>query len=503
MTQYHPRTEPFPHQAEATIKAITHRNWAFFFEPRCGKSKAALDAVGMLALAGYVKRVAIICPAIATDVWEHQLKLHYPFNYRGETFDDYWKVTRQLAVDIPRPAQRTEFWICSREELFRRERWTQRRGRGERFNPRNPKHNLYFYHRPKEVELEAWDPDLIILDESHEYSKAGAVASQDAWHMVRRLRKRRGVARKGDKPMPWVYLCTGTPKGYRALFSQFRIMDEVWGTSAADFDEAHAIKGVGRQKWTVVKWVGEKKLLKDIEKHSSTITAAQAGLAGKLYFEKITYKLPPKALKMYLEMVTEFITEWEGGFIDAKNAGVKRVRLLQILGGFTTEGEQIHRAGLEKLEAYAKLLLGQDESLVVYSRYTPEVAAVHEVLQRVGFEAYRVDGTVSKRDRREAIQSLATRPAKPTAISFQHQAGSRAIELVGAAETFYYSLPDGFVTWQQTLARTGGTNQTRPRRATLLVCPGSVHPSIIRALARQEDWHQTVMKDPARALRGL
>jgi hypothetical protein len=141
--------------------------------------------------------------------------------------------------------------------------------------------------------------------------------------------------------------------------------------------------------------------------------------------------------------------------------------------------------------------------VVVYARFTPEVEASFEVLKKVGFRAFRVDGTVKRSSRRIAIASLETRPSTPTAIAFQHQAGSRAIELVGAAETVYYSPPDGWVDYFQTLKRTQGPNQHRPVRYTHLVVPGTVDVSVIRGLQRKEDGHAELMKNPRRYLTGL
>lgn len=507
LTTYRPKTKPFPHQSKATLRAARARNFAFFFEPRCGKSKAALDTIGIWALRGYVSRVLVICPSIALDVWETQIRRHFPYPYWAETFDHKWQSfdmakhkTPVLRGELPA----VEFYTVSREELFRRDKMAKENGQWVRFSAK--KHKKYRYRRPKQEEMFEWDPDVVVIDESHEYSKPGSVGSQDAWRLVRRLRQHhRSRAKRDDKPQPWVLLCTGTPKDWRSIFTQFRIMDsDIFGiTSAADFDEEYITYGHGKRQWTVVAYKNERRLRRLTDENSFAISAEAAGLANEFFLEKLTYKLPPRAAKMYLNMASEFVAEWEGGMLSAKNAGVKRIRLLQILGGFTTDGEQIHHAALDRFEAFAKLLVGRGESLVVYSRYTHEVAACYRILERVGFQAYRVDGSVSKRDRLDAIRSLSDVPKSPTALSFQHQSGSRAIELVGAAETFYYSLPDGWVQWEQTVKRTHGPRQTRPVRATVLMCPGSIHPLIVRSLAKKEDWHSTLMRNPRRYLTGL
>jgi len=475
--KYKPRTKPFPHQARATLKAVRARNFALFLEPRLGKSKAALDYVGILSLKSERPlRVAIISPRIAVEVWAGQIEKHYPGSCTVETFDEKWAHKQR---DDRCPAR---FWLASREEMFRRVR-------GAKLLPAQ-----------KVKIVEEWGPDIIVVDESHEYKRPGARGAQDLWRMVRRLRRRNG----GSSPS--VVLLTGTPqgKGYRDLFAQFRILDEsIFGTSAAEFDERYVTYGVGRRRWTILRYSHEAELKRIIRQHSYTVTAEQAGLAGEQFYERISVRLPDAAKRTYLQLAEEFIAEVEGGVITAANAGVKRLRLLQVVGGFTTDGIELHRAKLEALDSYARLLLEQRESVVVYSRFTPEVEAATETLRRAGFRTFRVDGTVRAADRRRAIASLAEIPEVPTAVSFQYQAGSRSIELVGAAEVVYYSAPDGWVDFRQTAARVTGPNQHRPVRYTFLTVPGSVDVGVIQGLQRKESWHDSLFRDPRAYLLGL
>jgi hypothetical protein len=456
-------------------------------EPRTGKSKAALDAVGLLALAGKVTRVLVICPSIAKDVWDLQIKLHYPYPAFLETFDEEWHHVDRVYAGSP---PETRFFIAGREETFRRTRAAD----GS-------------YRRAKQEIVAKWNPDLIIIDESHEAQRPGGVFAQDGWRLVRRLRTQR--ARRNstrDKLQPWVLLLSGTPnpKGWRPLFAQFRIMDDtLWGTNVGDWDEEHVVYGHGRRRFTITRYRQEAKLERVLRENSITISADEAGLANKVFTQRLSYTLPANATKMYLEMVDEFVAEWEEGVLTAKNAGVKRLRLLQILGGFTTDGKQIHGAAQSRLKEYVRLLLEQGESVVVYSRFTPEVQAATETLANAGFRSFRVDGSTATRDRRSAIQALGKRPSSPVAISAQVQALSQSVELVGAAEVVYMGVPEGWVSYFQTSRRVMGPNQRRPVRLTFITCPGSVHQLQMHSLRRKEDWHSTLMRNPRRYLTRL
>jgi hypothetical protein len=168
MTKYTPKTKPFPHQARASIRAARKKNYAVFFEPRLGKTKAALDAVGMLSMRYPGLKVCVLCPAIAKEVWADQIEQHFPHMALIETFDEEW--TSAGNTDYI-----THFFIAGREETFRR---TRVKGKKR-------------YLRPKQETIEEWNPDLIIIDESHEYQRPGGVAAQDCWKLVRRLRARK------------------------------------------------------------------------------------------------------------------------------------------------------------------------------------------------------------------------------------------------------------------------------------------------------------------------
>ena len=482
--KYTPRTKPFPHQVRATLRAVRQRNHAIFFEPRLGKTKAALDYVGILALKGEVRRVLVIAPRIALDVWEQQIEQHFPYRATIENFEEHW---RNSAWRDPRRNMtiRVGFFLAGREETFR----TTRKGRK--------------LLRPKQNEVERWRPDVIILDESHEYKRPGGRGAQDAWRMVSRLR-RRGAGLRQPVGRPYVLLLSGTPnpKGWRDLFAQFRIMDEsLLGTNVGDFDERHCVYGQGSRKYTIIKYRNLKRLTRVVHDHSTVCTAKQAGLEGELFFQPLRVSLPTKVREVYDEMAEEFVVEVGGELLVAKNPGVKRLRLLQITGGFTTSGKQIHNAKVEELRDWLRNLHSHGEHVVVGARFLPEVRACGLVAKAVGFDTSVISGETPKPDRREAIRAF-QKATRPTAIVFQVQAGSRAIELSNAAEVVFYSLPEGWVDFWQFLNRVRGPNQTRPVRVSALVARGTVDTSVLYSLRRKEDVHGTMMKDPTRYLKG-
>lgn len=472
--KYKPRTKPFKHQARATLKAVRHRNLAVFFEPRLGKTKVALDYSGILALKGECHKVLVLAPSVALDVWQSQLRTHFPLTYSVEDFE--YQYPRVVRDDNP---HEVKFFLAGREETFRAVRAAT---------------NL---QRPKQREIERWDPDVIVVDESHEYKRPGGRAAQDCWRLVRRLRKRREDGR------PYVLLLTGTPnpKGWRDLFAQFRVMDEtLLGTNAGDFDEEYVVRGEGRRRWAILRYNNLPKLQAIIDQNSIACTAKQAGLDGKLFWQLLPVTLPAHVKELYDELATELIaTTAAGTVVDAANSGVLRLRLAQLTSGFTTDGEEIHRAKVERLKRYAEMLHSQGEALVVCCRFTSEIDACVDVLRVCGYVPQVLDGRTPRKDRAQIIQAFQSGPDIPVLVT-QHRAGSLAIELTRAAEVVFPTLPDDWVSFWQCLNRLRGPNQHRPVRVTAITARGTVDARILAGLRRKEDWHGELMKDPHRFL---
>lgn len=476
--KYEPWTKPFKHQSKATLKAVRKRNLAVFFEPRLGKTKVALDWAAILALKGEVRKVVVFAPSIALDVWESEIRKHFPYWAHVETFDEEWheihkdKATFEWGM--------VHFFLAGREETFRAIR---------------PSVNL---KRPKQQLLEKWNPDAVIIDESHEYKRPGGRAAQDAWRLVRRLRNKRNT---GGRPFVLELSGTPNPRGWRDLFAQFRIMDDsLLGTNAGDFDDNYVERGTGRNRWRIIRYRNLKRLQHIIDQNSIACTARQAGLEGKLFWQVLPVKLPPKIREQYEELAEEYIVETEHGVLDAANQGVLRLRLLQLTAGWTTAGDEIHDAKTRALRAYADGLSEQGEDVVVYCRFRAEVDSSRDVLARAGFHTQVLDGRTPRRSRRDVLHTFQESRRGPQALVVQHQAGALSIELVRAAEAVFLTLPDGWVAFWQCLNRLRGPNQHRPVRVTAILARNTVDRRVLLGLRRKEDWHGDLMKDPHRFL---
>jgi SNF2 family DNA or RNA helicase len=475
------KTKPWPHQLKATKRAVKQGNHAFFFEPRLGKTKAALDSIAVQHRRGLVKKAVVIAPLIALDVWVDQITEHLSVPCSAVIVDEepsvyIWPDTKSSKKD----PIKLHFYLINYDKFSRRGFDTP-------------------YTNDYTEAVEEWNPDLFVLDESHRCKKAGAVRSQALWRSVRRLRLHR------DDGRPFVYLLSGTPnpKGYIDLFSQYRILDEgVLGTAKSDFEDDYCVYGRGSRKYTIMRYKNKKRLLKKVDRHATVVNAKEAGLEGVRLFNPIRFDLPPSTRELYERFAEELIATIGDEVLDAPNAGVRRLRLLQITGGFTTSGREIHGARINAARDYLQDLREQEEAVVVYARHLPEVRACYELVQRLGYRAGVITGGVKRRDRTDAIRAF-QKGSGTRALVFQSEAGALAIELTRAAEVFYYSLPDSWETFKQTGDRVMGPKQTRPVRYTYLLARRTVDISVLSALRTKKDMHAEMMKHPRGFLFGF
>lgn len=501
LIKFRPLTRPFEHQIKATKRAVKRGNLAFFMDPGTGKTKAVLDAVAIQALRGRVKRVVVFCPLSAVDVWVlEQIPEHFGLNYNSFIAGTDPGEDERKVRDRGDPV--VSFFIMNYDKLRQRER-----GR-----------NLDWEYSWLEM-VEEWNPDLVVLDESHRVKRAGAVTSQAIWRMVRRLRAARmglKVSEYDDREddatgQPFVYLMTGTPqgKGYIDLFAQYRVMDDrIFGTSKQEFEDGYCEYGYGKQRWTIIRYRDKHILLPKIKQNSFIVSKAKALDLPEQMWTKIPVRLPDKAKEAYREMAEEMVAELEDGtLIEAKNVGVRRMRLQQITGGFTTEGKQIHSATMEVAKDVLVDLHAAEKHLVAYARFLPEVRHLAVEADRVGYNTFVVSGATSAKDRRAAIETLqgtaTSKRAPPVAIIFQVDTGSLAITLTAASEVLFYSLPDGWITYWQCLARVHRQGQKMPVTYRHLYCPGTVNVKHMSTLREKADFHAELMRSPREVLFGL
>ena len=99
--KYKFKTKPFEHQAEALEKCYDETYFAFFMEMGTGKTKVALDNLGILHLKNKVKAALIIAPKGVYDNWvKVEIPKHLPENISTKVFRWQPKKTISFQKDL-------------------------------------------------------------------------------------------------------------------------------------------------------------------------------------------------------------------------------------------------------------------------------------------------------------------------------------------------------------------------------------------------------------------
>ena len=87
MVQFNYRTEPYAHQREALERSYDKRNYAYFMEMGCGKSKVLIDNVVWLYEQGRIDTAVIVAPKGVYRNWETaEIPTHFPTDVPHEIY---------------------------------------------------------------------------------------------------------------------------------------------------------------------------------------------------------------------------------------------------------------------------------------------------------------------------------------------------------------------------------------------------------------------------------
>lgn len=179
--KYRYKTRPYKHQV-AALKKLLKNGWggALLMEPRTGKTKVAIDYIGILHQSFGVNRVLMVGPVVAIEVWKRELEKNLPFKYRLTVWDSKGRKTQELPpygkdiLDIVL----MNYDAFSTPGQFRVHRSGPKKGQyitDAEGNKLRSKSTGGRYTMKKKIQR--WQPQLIILDESHRIKSPSAKKS--------------------------------------------------------------------------------------------------------------------------------------------------------------------------------------------------------------------------------------------------------------------------------------------------------------------------------------
>lgn len=529
--KYRWKKTPYHHQVAAVKKLIsTGFGGALLMEPRTGKTKVTVDYASILHQAGKVNRVLVFCPVNALGVWRDELKENCPFKYRltiwnrktrkrtnlelprfGDDVIDFLIINYD-AVATPGAIIPHKLQICKKCQKVRQAhtlkikhkfvagplRTFQKhpvtgeikrsRSRGGRFDIKK--------------KLKRWQPQLIVLDESHRIKSPTARKTTMMYSLgpladYRVIMTGTVVTKKKrifDIYSQWKFL---NPERFGDMtFSEFKTQYGRWRAMN------------GWEKW--IRNINEKQLHDLIHQDAFSITREECYDLPKETHQIISVDLEEEESgRVYDQMAEEMVAKIKSGEItEASIALVQGMRLRQITSGLskTSPSERYPRGrlvavGSEKLRAIRDRLedlLEMDEKVVIGALWKGDIYRLQQMLKKMRVPVFTIQGGMKEHDREYARTQFPKVTGGAVFIG-QPAAAGEAIDLSCASIMQWYSLTPSWVNFRQFSDRIALSD--KPTFFEYFLATSTADEMLYDTLQQDGDLGKYMIRSPERLLR--
>lgn len=210
---------------------------------------------------------------------------------------------------------------------------------------------------------------------------------------------------------------------------------------------------------------------------------------------------------IYNEYDANHLAVIDGVHFISEGRGPAVIALKQISSGFIYEtkyelyekdGEEKtrkiqipHRLENPKEEPMRELLVELDSALI-FTRFDEEQNIITEILDQYGFSYETINGKRSDKDNQKAIDKFKAKEIK--FLVSQIRKGSAGLHFVATTNIIYYSIPDSFITYDQSKYRIRRHGQTEECNYYSLVVRGTEDRHSINRISRKLAAHNKNFK---------
>lgn len=502
--KYRYKKRPYKHQVLA-LKKLLSTGWggALLMEPRTGKTKVAIDYLSILHMAKGMNRVLVIGPVVAIEVWKEQLQDNCPYPYRLTIWDRKGRRAQELPhygrdiLDIVL----MNYDAFSTPGAFRTVRSGPNKGEvvtDKEGNKLRSKSRGGRYEMKKKIKR--WQPQLIILDESHRIKSPSAKKST-AIHSIGPVASYR-------------VLLTGTvvtkSKRLYDVYSQWKFLNP--GRFAGlNFKEFKQRYGRWLMQDRYEKWLGsrnENELHKKVHLDSFSITREECYDLPKVTPQIIPIQLEESA-KLYDQMAEDMVARiYTGEITEASIRLVQRLRLQQITSGITKTSPTkqypkgrlvvIGQEKLRMIESRLEDLMEADEKVVIGALFKADIARLIKLGKKLGVPTFAIHGGVKQGDRAKIPNQFKAVSGGAIFIG-QPAAAGESIDLSCASILQWYSLPSSWVNFRQFSDRIALSE--KPTFHEFYLAAGTVDFLMYETLMEDGDIGKKMIQSPERLLR--
>lgn len=410
-------TRLWKHQQDAISWALDRYQAILNHGMGCGKSRTTLEIIKRLS----ASKVLVCCPVAVIPAWCKQVGLWIPD-------------VRVVALTKGTAKQKDEVVQAALADT----------------TPVIVVVNYETAWRMKSLERVRWD--VLVWDEVHRLKAPSGAASRWAGRVCKANPQARKIALSG----------TLIPHSVLDLWAIYRAVESpdcpTFGTSFTLHRAKYAVMSNGLQKFVV----GYRNL--DDAHRRLAATTHQAKSADVLdlppiLVQDVAVDLTPAEARVYREIETDFCAVVENGTITPANALVQLLRLQQVCGGAVRyDGDTVSKNLVDvpaKAAALADMLedLPPDEPVVVFCRFSSDIANVRAVADRLGVTVSELSG--------HARQLDDWQQGKTRLLVTQIQSGGIGIDLTRASVAWFYSLGYSLSEYEQAVARLHRPGQTK------------------------------------------
>lgn len=304
--------------------------------------------------------------------------------------------------------------------------------------------------RMKSLDRVRWD--ALVWDEVHRLKAPSGAASRWAGRICKANPEAKKIALSG----------TLIPHSVLDLWAIYRAVEsplcETFGQSYTLHRAKYAVMSSGLQKF-VVGYRNLDDAHRRIAATTHQVKSADVLDLPPIVVQDVQVELTPAEGRAYTQVDKEFCAIVETGQITPTNALTQLLRLQQICGGAVRHDGDDAARNLSQIPAKAAALsdmlqdLPSAEPVVVFCRFTSDIANVRAAAERLGLTVSELSG---HRRELEAWQAGQTQ-----VLVTQIQSGGIGIDLTRASVAWFYSLGYSLSEYQQAVGRLHRPGQSR------------------------------------------
>ena len=453
------KTKPYEHQEEALLKSFNRKNYAYFMEMGCGKSKVLIDNMTWLYENKHIDTAIIIAPKGVYMNWKNsEIPTHLPDDVPNNVY--VWKSGANKSEKIvleegTRTRDKLRILLVNVEAFA---------------TAKVKKYLQAFIHRSN---------FLLAVDESTTIKNIKAKRTKEILKLGQSAKYKR--------------ILTGSPitQSPMDLYSQCYFLDK----DLLGFDSYWSFQGryaiirqtrIGNHSFQqIVGFRNLSELTDKLHRFSYRVTKEQAlDLPEKIYTTR-EVNLTSDQIKHYNSMKDSAVALLDGGdMVTAPEVMTRLLRLQQLLCGYlvTDDGETVEIAN-HRIDAMLDTIEEMDGKVIIWSRFRHDIKKIRKALEKDYGSGTVVTyyGDTSQEDRDKAIDRFQNDEGTKFFVGNAQTAG-RGLTLTAATNVIYYSNDFNLETRIQSEDRCHRIGQKNNVLYVDLVVPDSIDIHIVKVL---------------------